>query len=225
MWWLFILIPILLIVLLMFLKVRLCLSYENDLSVKVKVLFFNLALFPKTKKNPRPKNYTLKALKRRQDKLNKKSLKAQKKQSKKATAPQSDGTAQQDKNAKLKEILALIRLILDNVMSPFGRYLKVEILKMHVKVGSADPAKTALIYGGVCQAVSYIVELLSNLTNVDIKNTNSISVEPDFFEGKTEANINITLGLRVWHALSLAIKFFMAYLKKNSTAAQPTEQK
>ena len=224
MWWLFLLIPIILIVLLMFLKVRLCLSYEDDLSVKVKVLFFNLSLFPKTKKNPRPKDYSLKAMKRKQDKLRKKSLKAQKKQDKKAAAPQAEGTEKQDKNAKLKEILTLIRLVLDNVMSPFGRYLKVEILKMHVKVGSADPAKTALIYGGVCQAVSYIVELLSNLTNVDVKNQNSISVQPDFFEGKTEASINITLGLRVWHALSLAIKFFMAYLKKNSTPATPTEK-
>ena len=65
MWWLFLLIPIILIVLLMFLKVRLCLSYEDDLSVKVKVLFFNLSLFPKTKKNPRPKDYSLKAMKRK----------------------------------------------------------------------------------------------------------------------------------------------------------------
>ena len=97
-------------------------------------------------------------------------------------------------------------------MSPFGRYLKVEILDMHIKIGNDDPSKTAFLYGTVCQSVAYIVELLSNITNVDVKRKNSITVEPDFFQGKTAANINITLGLRVWHALSLAIKFFMGYI-------------
>lgn len=223
MWWLILLIPLALIVFLLFLKVRLCLVYDEDFNVKAKVLFLNIPLFPRPNKPPRPKDYSLKALEKKQKKLNKKN---KKKEDKEKAKPKNEEAPPKDKGTKLKEILELIKIILDNVMSPFGRYLKVEILALHIKIGNSDPAKTAVLYGGVCQTVSYIVELLSNVTNVDVKKRNSISVTPDFFEGKTEAKINITLGLRVWHALSLAIKFFMGYLKNlNSKKANQTSAK
>lgn len=213
MWWLILLIPIILLVLLMFLKLRLCLTYENDFSVKIKVLFFNISLLPRSVKKPNPKKYSLKALQKKQNKLNKKKTKKQSAESSEATAQESPSN---NKSSKIKEILEIIKIILENVMSPFGRYLKVEIIKMHITVGTDDPAKTALIYGGICQLTSYIVELLSNLTNVDVKKQNSIIVNPDFLEGKTDAKINITLGLRVWHGLSLALKFFMGYIKRKN---------
>ena len=208
MWWLILFIPIILLVLLMFLKVRLCLAYEDDFSVKIKVLLFNITLFPRSVKKPNPKDYSIKALQKKQNKLGKKKTKNSKSQPKEAP--------EKDKATKIKEILEIIKIILKNVMSPFGRYLKVEIIKMHITVGTDDPAKTALAYGGICQLTSYIVELLSNLTNVDVKKKNSIIVKPDFLESKTDAKINITLSLKVWHGLSLAFKFFMAYIKRNN---------
>lgn len=208
MWCPLLFIPIILLVLLMFLKIRLCLVYENDFSVKLKILIFNINLFPRSTKKPNPKKFSIKALQKKQNKLGKK--KKSKSDTKQAQT--------KDKSTKVKDILEIIKIILENVMSPFGRYLKVEIIKMHITVGSDDAAKTAVAYGGVCQLTSYIVELLSNLTNVDVKKKNSITVEPDFLEGKTNADINITLGLKVWHGLALAFKFFMGYIKrKNQT--------
>ena len=221
MWWLILLIPLILLVLLLFLKVRLCLIYEDDFSVKVKVLIFNIPLFPQKKKKTKTRAYSKKALQKKQDRLNKK---AEKKKKKQKPEPPADPAEEKSKSEKLKDILGLIKMVLENVMSPFGRYLKVEIIKMHITVGNDDPAKTAVMYGGICQAASYVIELLSNLTNVDVKRKNSIDIRPDFFEGKTTAKINITLGLRVWHALSLAIKFFMGYLKHKGATAQPKSE-
>lgn len=213
MWWLVLLIPIALIVLLLFLKIRLCLVYDDDFSVKIKVLFFNINLFPRSVKKPNPKKYSIKALQKKQKKLSKKKTKKQSENNVQGSAQEETSN---NKSSKIKEILELIKIILENVMSPFGRYLKVEIIKMHITVGTDDPAKTAVIYGGICQLTSYIIELLSNLTNVDVKKQNSIIVNPDFLEGKTDAKINITLGLRVWHGLSLALKFFMGYINKKN---------
>ena len=213
MWWLVLLIPIALIVLLLFLKIRLCLVYDDDFSVKIKVLFFNINLFPRSVKKPNPKKYSIKALQKKQNKLNKKKTKKQSENNVQGSAQEETSN---NKSSKIKEILELIKIILENVMSPFGRYLKVEIIKMHITVGTDDPAKTAVIYGGICQLTSYIIELLSNLTNVDVKKQNSIIVNPDFLEGKTDGKINITLGLRVWHGLSLALKFFMGYINKKN---------
>ncbi len=220
MWWLILLIPIAILVLLLFLKVKLCIVYEDDFSVKVKLLLFNIPIYPRPQKKPKPKDYSIKALQKKQKKLNKKALKQQKKSE---MQPQAKEAPQKDKATKIKEILEIIKLVLDNVMSPFGRYLKVEIINIHITVGNDDPAKTAVIYGGICQLVAYIVELFSNLTNVDVKKSNSITVKPDFLEGKTDAKINITLGLRVWHSLSLAFKFFMAYIKKKNQKTTATK--
>ena len=224
MWWLILLIPLILIFLLLFLKVRLCIAYENDISIGIKVLLFNIPLLPAKKKNPKPRDYTVKKMRKRQAALDKKAAKKKAKQLEKEQkkAAEAENAPKKDKATQIKEILELIKLVLENVMSPFGRYLKVEILKMHIVIGTPDPAKTAVVYGAVSQSVSYIIELLSNVTNVDVKKKNSITVTPDFFEGRSNAKINLTLGLRVWHALSLAIKFFMAYLKHTRTKAAET---
>ena len=224
MWWLAAVIPLVLIILLLFLKVRVCLAYENDLSVGIRVLLFNIPLSPAKKKKPKPRDYSVKKMRKRQAALEKKAAKKQaKKQAKEQKkAEEAENAPKKDKAAQIKEILELIKLVLENVMSPFGRYLKIEILKMHIVIGTPDPAKTALVYGGVSQSVAYIIELLSNITNVDVKKKNSIRVAPDFFEGRSEASINLTIGLRVWHALSLAIKFFMAYIKHSRTKAAET---
>lgn len=209
MWWLILLIPLAIIMLILFVKVRLCLIYEDDVDVRVKILFFNIPLYPQKQKKPKPSDYSLKKLEKKQAKLNQKS--------KKRPAKQPAPKPEKDKATKIKDGIALIRIILDNVMAPFGRYLKIEIVKIYVKISSDDAAKTALIYGVVSQSIAYIIELLSNVTNVDVKKKNSIQLVPDFVGQTPEAKINITLGLRGWHAFALAVKFFMGYLKSKKT--------
>ncbi|MBR5314697.1 MAG: DUF2953 domain-containing protein [Clostridia bacterium] len=207
MWWLLLLIIPAIIMLILFIKVRLCLIYEDDLQVSVKVLLFNVPLYPQKEKKPKPSDYSLKKLQKQQNKLSQKS-----KQKKKP----ADTKKENDKATKIKDAIGLIRIILENVMQPFGRYLKIEIVKIHVKIASEDAAKTAFLYGIASQSIAYIIELLSNITNVDVKKKNSINVIPDFLDTTPEAKINITLGLRGWHAFVLAVKFFMGYSKSKN---------
>ena len=78
MFWLIVLIPLALIIFILFLKVRLCLIFENDLVVRIKILLFNFDLFPKKQKKLKPSDYSLKKLERKQKKLVKKQKKEQK---------------------------------------------------------------------------------------------------------------------------------------------------
>ena len=82
MWYLIPLILALVIVFLLFLKIRVCLSYEDEFVVKVKVLFLNFSIIPKKEKKIKPKNYSLKKLQKRQDKLKKKNQKKEQKKQK-----------------------------------------------------------------------------------------------------------------------------------------------
>ena len=209
MWYIITLILLLFIVFLLFLKIRVCLSYEEEFSIKVKVLFLNFSIFPKAEKKIKVKDYSTKKLQKRQDKLKKKNLKKEQKKQKRSEEHQ------QNKADKIKGALEIIKIVLENVLSPFGKYLKVEILKLYIKIATDDPSKTAIIYGGVSQSASYIIEWLSNITNVDVKRKESIQVYADFLSEKSEAKINLTLGLRVWHILSISFKFAFAFLKKN----------
>ncbi len=205
MWWIILLVILFLICLIPFLRVRLCLAYDEDLTVKLKILFIPYTLFPQKQKRIRAKDFSIKKLQKKQ----------KKQKTKKSTKKAKEET--KDKNKNINEILELIKIILDNVLSPFGRYLKLEIAKIHVKIGTDDAAKTAVYYGLASQSVAYIVEFLSNLTNVSVKSKKSISVVPDFASDKSDAIINITFGLRIWHAVSLATKFYLGYnnLKEN----------
>ena len=209
MWYLIPLILALFIVFLLFLKIRVCLSYDDEFVVKVKILFLNFSIIPKKQKKLKVKDFSTKKLKKRQDKLKKKNQEKEQKKQKRQSEHQKD------KGEKIKDILELIKIILDNVLSPFGRYLKVEIIKLYIKIATNDPSKTAIIYGGVSQTASYIVEWLSNITNVDVKNKDSINIYADFLSETSEAKINLTLGLRVWHLFSISFKFAFAFLKKN----------
>ena len=211
MWWLLLLIPLVLIALVLFVRFRLCLVYEDELIIKIKVMFLKFSLYPKKQKKLNPRDYSLKSLQKKQDKLTKKKPKTKK---------QTDPSPKKDKATQIKDILDIIKIVLENVMSPFGRYLKVEIVRIYVKIATNDAAKTAVIYGLASQSVAYIIELLSNLTNVDVKRKNSIIVTSDFLSEKSEAKINITLGLKGWHAIALAVKFFMAYLKSKNKQSQ-----
>lgn len=215
MWWIILLIILFLICLIPFLRVRLCLAYNKELTVKLKVLFLPITLFPQKQKKIRAKDYSIKSLQKKQKKQK---TKKKQKTEKPKEEPQKTGE-------KITEILDLVKIILNNVLSPFGRYLKLEIAKIYVSIGTDDPAKTAVYYGLASQSVAYIVEFLSNVTNVSVKNKKSISVVPDFTSESSDAVINITFGLRVWHALSLAIKFYLGYneLTENKKANNQEE--
>ena len=149
---------------------------------------------------------------------------------KKKTPKTKKTSEKKDKATQIKDILELIKLIFESVASPFGKYLKVEIVKIYAKIATDDPARTAIIYGLASQSIAYIIEFLSNITNVDVKRKSSIQVIPDFASSNSEAKINITLGLKGWHALVLATKFFMAYnlhkiKKQNINSLENQEEK
>ena len=218
MWWIILLVILFLICLISLLRVRLCLAYDKELTVKLKVLCIPITLFPQKQKRIRAKDYSIKELQKKQRKQNKQKPKKKKKAEK--PKEEAKGTGE-----KITEILDLVKIVLNNVLSPFGRYLRLEIAKIHVRIGTGDPAKTAVYYGLASQSVAYIVEFLSNVTNVSVKNKKSISVVPDFTSESSDAVINITFGLRVWHAVSLAIKFYLGYneLTENKNAKKQEE--
>ena len=65
MWWIIPLVILFLICLIPFLRVRLCLDYDEELTVKIKVLFIPFTLFPQKQKKIRAKDFSIKRMRKK----------------------------------------------------------------------------------------------------------------------------------------------------------------
>lgn len=124
-------------------------------------------------------------------------------------------TAEQKKLIKnfviwfIKRILKLIRLIIN---------------KLNISVSSDDVSKTAVMYGAVSQAVSYLLNLIFNIGNVKTIGKDNVKVYADFCSEKTKLDIDICLSILPVSVICLGIvgliKVYNIYRKGNNGKRQ-----
>lgn len=189
------------------------LIYNGALTLRLKVLGLTLARMPKKERKPidpddfSPVKYRkllAKEAKKQAKKAKKQAQKAQKKKSKKATA--KSGTGKPKKSPT--DVLDLVYTALDALRPlgrSFGKHFEIEAVRLRITVGSEDAAQTALLYGILSQAVAYALEIVSNSTNLRIKEKNrgNILVDADFTSEKIAADLHLIFKLRVWHLLAM----------------------
>lgn len=199
------------------LRANLILIYDGQLVLSLRVLFLNIRLVPGKKKIPDPERYTpekyRKMLAKKAAKEQRKQAKAQKKlEKKKQTEAEKKASVPQKKPAPKKpkksvaDILDLVWQILEMVkglVRSFGKHFRIEAVRMKITVAGEDAAKTAIMYGMVCQGVAYLIEILSTITNFKAKHRENISVEADFLSEKSTADIHLIFRLRVWHLFAM----------------------
>lgn len=225
-------------------KATVVIKYSDELTLMLKVLFLKIKILPKKKKVPKisdgkPKKVEkrLKKLEKQKEKKRQKAKeKAQKKKAQKAQKELEKQSGQKKKKKKksFSEILGIVKLItaaLGDLFKSFGKHLRIKFARLHITVATGDAAKTATSYGAMCAAVTTLVELLEKLRGFSMDDQ-QISVNCDFLEEKSYADVHIEVGLRVWHVFAMlfsAIKGFIRQLFKNmsnkSVDTQPTENK
>ena len=184
---------IVLIALLLCLRANLCIVFEDDLRVYIRVLFIKYYLIPERKKK---------------FKKNKKKQKEQKTVIRKKS--------ENEAKPSLVDKLSLVKEILAVSFKTFSRHLHIRIAKMHITVGSPDAAQTAILYGAISGVAACIIELIDSYANLDSLKERSVSIEPDFLSEKCDAKINITLSISVFGALVTLAKTLWKYtLLKN----------
>ena len=111
----------------------------------------------------------------------------------------------------------------------FSKHFRIRIAKFHIRVGSDDAAKTAVLYGVVAQTVSYIVGAGERFTKLRLKRGSEILVEADFVGDSIEAEMLLDFSLRLWHLLAILLRVGLTYLKqqirKAAKAPDATSQK
>ena len=184
----------LLISLLLISKVKVFLCYDESVRVYAKFLFIRISLFPQKAK---PKK---------------------KKKDKKQKTPQ----VQKEPSPPTKEKSIVYKLwefksVLLEITKKFLNKLHFKFITLKIIVSCDDAAKTALAYAGANQGISYIIEILRNISNVEVAQHSDISLQADFVSQKSVFEGKIQLYIRVFSLISVGIYAIKKYFKFKSS--------
>lgn len=203
---------------------NLVLIYDETLSLYLRVLFLKFKITPREKKKPSLRKYTLKryrrSLEKEAAKRKKKETRLDKKKAKKRSDEKkkvADTESKEKPKKSVKDIIELVGLIsaaLSGLIKSFGKHLKIKTVRLNITVATGDAAKTAVVYGTVCQSVAYIMELLYNLTGFTVKRNGEVTVIPNFTAESSTLDLKFVFKLRVWHVFAMVFSAGLAFLKK-----------
>lgn len=198
--------------------IRISVSYDEKLSVKLKILFLSFTVFPKKKKKIDPKKFSLKKFKKRRIKEEKAYLKKQKasKESKK-TSKEDEAKKSTSKKKGVKEsasyIMSFIRDVVFKIIKKTAKYLRVDISEFRIVVGGDDAAEIAIEYGVVSQIAGYIIGLIDGLKHTRYTKDAVVEISCDFTAPSSNVSADLSFRLRVWHLVAIAASGIRGYLK------------
>ena len=190
----------LLITLICLSKVRLLIVYEDSLKVYAKLWFLKYNLVPEKVEKPKKG-----------------------KKNKKKSPPAKDQQLPSTKKEKsLPAKLWEIKAVLTSIIAKFLNKLHFKFIRLNVRVSCDNAAKTALVYSGVSQGITYIIEVLRNISNVDISSHSDVSVDTDFVSLRSELHCKIELYIRVLSLLCVGLYSLKEYIKFKSATFFPS---
>lgn len=192
---------LLLLAALLFLPLRLILTAKESVRLDARIGFWRVPLYPQKKKKRKRKKkiYTDK---------------------KKVT-----GIARIDKKIEqlsLRDELRLVRALLQTVVRRRKKWLRLHAARLHVRVATGDAATTAVLYGVVCQSLSYLLALLDGIARVKAREP-EVSVIADFEGERPSLDVKIVLALRVIDVL-LAVRHLKRSEKEEAQKQQEQQQ-
>lgn len=135
---------------------------------------------------------------------------------KKEKKPDGGGKKEEKQKEKkpLFDSLGDIAGIINAFASKFFGHVRVRLAHIVIRVGTDDPAKTAVRYGLVIQSVAYITEILKRKTKFTTEKNAVIDISPDFISDKTVGEADIRLSVSLGGVLHSFICAAIAHLKK-----------
>lgn len=176
-------------VILLSVKFKITVHYEDDVALSVGWLFLNFNILPKKEKTEK---------------------KPKKEKKKKEEKPKEESEIIPEPKKKKKDnmfvrfyrnrgVSGVVQLLKDaakavgGMFKRIGRAFLFEELYISMNVGAGDSAETAIKYGKVCSAAFPAMGLI--VSSMRIKKYN-LEIVPDFIYGKTEARFHTKVSVR-----------------------------
>lgn len=187
---------LLLIALLLLLKIGVFFSYYGGTpELMIKIAFFKL-------------RFNLKELKKDAETVDEEEiarLKAKHKRKKEKEKTPSPS---------LKDALRVFKAGVFKFLRKYKKYARLERYIIKISVATDDPAKTAVLYGGVAALAGTLHGAVVSVKRRSRRPCDLYTeVRPDFIAEKTDAAAEIGFSLRVWHILSCGLTLLLTYRK------------
>ena len=186
------------------LPVKIILSSENGFSAKLRILFFNFSIPPKSKEKRKMSRRDFRS------ELKKLTMK-------------SKGKAKTKKSVKkynaddIPFYLELIKGFIEKTYDSAKRGLTVSVERIRISVATEDPAKTAIAYGIISQACAYLFEFINSLINIKYKRRAEVVITTDFSSTQTTYDVKIALSWRLYRALAIVVSTVLRATKALSS--------
>lgn len=155
---------------------------------------------------------------KRQKKAALKALKKKQKRTQKLAEQKLERRANNQPDPNLIENLGVVAAMVKHFYTLTRGKIRIQVNAMHIKVASDDAAKTAIRYGVIVQAVSYLFQWIeSHYTHVE-REDGDMTVETDYTATEMSSDIDIVCTVPVRHALKIFSELQTAYKKEQSVA-------
>lgn len=172
-------------------KVKVTVHYEDDVAVSIGWLFLKFNVLPK-KEKPEKEEKPKKEKKKKEEKPKEESEVVPEPKKKK----QDNMFVRFYRNRGVEGVVQLLKDAASAVGGMFrriGRAFLFEELYISLTVGAGDSAETAIKYGKVCSGAFPAMGLLVNSMRIRKYN---LEINPDFIFGKTEARLHTKISFR-----------------------------
>ena len=218
--------------LLFLIPIKITIDYSDEVKLSVSILhLIKIKLLPKREKKIKISDYTERKIAKREKKRQKKEAKAKLKRAKRAEAKKQKkldkkarkdaeraGAVKKEVKPSLLDSVNLIASLVEVFFKKFFKYLKIKVARLRIVVATDDAAKTAVLYGAVSQAVSYIIALLDTHSNLSQTRNVDFGVDVDFCATKPSADVCLSFSLRIGHVVKLALALLWRFIKSKMNA-------
>ncbi len=171
---------------------------EGDTSLCLRLLGIPLLRLPKPEHPVRLRDYSPRAMKRREEKQARKAAKKKPRASYQSTAFAKETTLSE----KISFVTDVVREIFVRTLS----HARVRIIRLAVTVASPDAAQTALLYGAVSAAVAFLLESLEQFSHLKVASGAPVGVQADFTGEHCSVDLYLRFRLRIVHLIDVALK-------------------
>ena len=202
------------------LRAKITLEYNDELSLFVRVLFVKIKILPKKKKKRGPHSMSERKAAAIKKRLAKKADKTRLKKLEKAKR-KKEAQKGKPRRRTLDEILEMIDAVRDIVgaaAKTFFSHLRIDLARLHITVASDDAATTAIYYGVICDALTHLLPVLESTKGFRTPGAKDISVSVDYLAEHMTADVKISMSLRVWHVLHVALAALRRYVSRTVQA-------
>ena len=179
-------------------KIKVHITYGNDLKIVARLLFIKYTLYPSKEKKRKAKP-----------------AKKKSKRKKKAQQPQESEKSKNKQATKKKgvyETISFVGTLIGELLSRFKKAMSVDINKLRVVVGGAeDAARAAVEYGAVCAAAQSLLAYTDNYPD-KVHVGDDFSVDIDYLATKYSMELDVVINFRVHKTLSALLHTAIRYL-------------